>query len=88
MPNLAREVSDIFDQDTNTFSYVVSDPTNKFCAIIDSVWNFDYASGVLTTCSADRIVKHIESNNLYVKRIIETHVHADHISAATYLKKP
>lgn len=84
---LAPKVAEFFDEDTNTFSYVVSDPSTNSCAVIDSVWNLDYASGGLTTYSADNIIAYIESNDLDVVWIIETHVHADHISAASYIKK-
>lgn len=83
---LAPKVAEFFDEDTNTFSYVVSDPSTNSCAVIDSVWNLDYASGGLTSYSADNIIGYIESNDLDVVWIIETHVHADHISAASYIK--
>jgi len=79
-------VVQFFDQDTSTFSYVVSDPDSNCCAVIDSVWNLDYASGTLSSESADRIIKHIQSHKLSVEWIIETHVHADHISASSYIK--
>ncbi len=83
---LAPEVAEFFDEDTHTFSYVVCDPTSSSCAIIDSVWNLDYASGGLNSYSADNIIGYIESNDLDVEWIIETHVHADHVSAASYIK--
>lgn len=79
-------VAHFFDQDTNTFSYVVSDSATNYCAIIDCVWNLDYASGSLSSESADIIVEYIESQNLKLEWIIETHVHADHVSAASYIK--
>ena len=79
-------VTHFFDQDTNTFSYVVSDPVTRSCAIIDCVWNLDYASGSLSSESADNIIDYIESQNLVLEWIIETHVHADHVSAAFYIK--
>lgn len=85
--NVIPMVAEFFDFDTGTFSYVVSDPLSSSCAVIDSVWNFDYASGSLTSTSADSIIAYIESNNLNVEWIIETHVHADHISAATYIQE-
>ena len=81
------KVFHFFEQDTNTFSYVVQDPASKACAIIDSVLNFDMASGRATYESADEIVKFVKDNQLEVQWIIETHVHADHLSAAPYLKK-
>ncbi|MFT4861423.1 MAG: glyoxylase-like metal-dependent hydrolase (beta-lactamase superfamily II) [Pseudohongiellaceae bacterium] len=81
------KVFHFFEEDTNTFSYVVQDPTSKACAIIDSVLNFDMASGRATYASADEIVKFVQDNQLEVQWIIETHVHADHLSAAPYLKQ-
>lgn len=81
------EVVEFFDADTNTFSYVVSDPASNQCAIVDSVWNLDYASGSLTSTAADKIISHIKQNDLQTQWIIETHVHADHISAAAYLQE-
>ena len=80
------EVKKFFDQDTNTFSYVVKDPTSNFCAIIDSVLNFDAPSGSTSFAAADEIIEYVNSNSLKVEWIIETHVHADHLSAAPYLK--
>ena len=79
-------VKKFFDQDTNTFSYVVKDPTSNFCAIIDSVLNFDAPSGSTSFAAADEIIEYVNSNSLKVEWIIETHVHADHLSAAPYLK--
>lgn len=80
-------VKTFFDEPTFTFSYVVSDPETKRCAIIDSVLDFDYAAGKTDTASADQIVAYVQSEALSVDWIIETHVHADHISAAPYLKE-
>ncbi len=80
------KVFHFFEADTNTFSYVVQDPSSKACAIIDSVLNFDMASGRATYESADEIVKFVKDHKLKVEWIIETHVHADHLSAAPYLK--
>lgn len=85
--SLPPEVAAFFDEDSNTFSYVVRDPSSKACAIIDSVLNFDYASGSYTYTGADAIRSYIESHQLSVAWHIETHVHADHLSAAPYLKK-
>lgn len=75
-----------FDEPTNTVSYVVEDPESRQCAIIDSVLDYDPASGRTRTASADEIIGHVESKGLAVEWIIETHVHADHLSAAPYLK--
>lgn len=78
-------VQPFFDEPTNTFSYVVRDPHSPFCAIIDSVLDFDYAAGKTDTRSADRIIASVREQNLTVEWVIETHVHADHLSAAPYL---
>ncbi len=80
-------VHGFFDPATFTVSYVVQDPQSSACAIIDPVMDFDAASGRTHTESADRIVHHIRSHNLQVQWIIETHVHADHLSAAPYLQE-
>ena len=95
MSNNTREQSSVvqakivpfFEEDTNTFSYVVSDPTSNSCAIIDSVLDFDMASGNVDHKSADAIIRYVEEKKLQVEWIIETHVHADHLSAAPYLKE-
>jgi len=79
-------VTSFFDNATNTISYVVRDPKGTHCAIIDSVLDFDYASGRTDTASADAIIEHIKAENLTVSWIMETHVHADHLSAAPYLQ--
>lgn len=79
-------VKTFFDEPTFTFSYVVSDPETKRCAIIDSVLDFDYAAGKTDTASADQIVDYVKAEGLTVDWILETHVHADHLSAAPYLK--
>lgn len=78
-------VQHFFDEPTNTFSYVVSDPDSNACAIIDSVLDFDYAAGKTDVRSANEIIDYIRGKNLKVEWIIETHVHADHLSAAPYL---
>ena len=80
-------VEAFFDQATNTVSYIVSDPETPACAVIDSVMDIDYAAGRITTDSADRLIAHIEERSLTVEWIIESHVHADHLSAAPYLKE-
>lgn len=79
-------VKTFFDEPTFTFSHVVSDPETKECAIIDSVLDFDYASGKTDRVSADHIIAYIKEESLQTKWILETHVHADHLSAAPYLK--
>jgi len=79
-------VTGFFDEATNTISYVVQDPDGPACAIIDSVMDIDYAAGRITHDSADEIFAHVQNNGLQVAWIIETHVHADHLSAAPYLQ--
>ncbi|MBD8010446.1 MBL fold metallo-hydrolase [Acinetobacter pecorum] len=79
-------VQDFFEENTNTFSYVVSDPVTGHCAIIDSVLDYDAASASTSTTHADRIIAYVKAENLTVEWILETHVHADHLTAAQYLK--
>ncbi len=79
------QVKAFFDEPTNTFSYVVRDPDSNACAILDSVLDFDYASGRTDVRSADEIIAYVNDNDLEVEWILETHVHADHLSAAPYL---
>ena len=81
------DVTAFFDEATNTVSYVVADPEGSRAAIIDSVLDFDYASGRTDTASADRIVAFVTAQGLTVDWVIETHVHADHLSAAPYLQE-
>lgn len=83
----APEVTGFFDEATFTVSYVVADPGTKRCAIVDSVLDFDSASGRTATGSAERLIEHVHSHGLEVEWILETHVHADHLSAATYLRQ-
>ncbi len=80
------EVKAFFDEPTNTVSYLVRDPGSAACAIIDSVLDFDAAAGRTSTRSADAIISDIRERGLKVEWILETHVHADHLSAAPYLK--
>ena len=79
-------VHGIFDEATNTVTYVVRDPESRACAIIDSVLDFDYASGRTDTRSADRVIDHVRAEGLDPVWILETHVHADHLSAAPYIQ--
>ena len=81
------EVTAFFDEPTNTVSYVVKDPESTACAIIDSVLDFDNASGRTSTESADEIIAYVREHGLEVAWILETHVHADHLSAAPYLQR-
>ena len=81
------QVKAFFDTQTNTFSYVVSDPDTQRCAVVDSVLDYDAASATTKTEQADLIIAYIQENSLSVDWILETHVHADHLSAAQYLKQ-
>ena len=80
------QVQAFFDPATNTISYVVQDPASSACAVVDSVMDIDYAAGRITHDSADRIIAYIRAQNLTLEWIIETHVHADHLSAAPYIQ--
>jgi len=81
------EIQAFFDEDSNTISYVVKDPTSNACAVIDSVMDIDYAAGRISYEHADEIIKYIEDNGLKLEWLIETHVHADHLSAAPYIQE-
>ena len=83
---LKPEIKAFFDQATFTVSYVVTDPTSRTCAVIDSVLDYDPASGRTDTESADEIIAYINRNKLDLGWILETHVHADHLSAAPYIQ--
>jgi glyoxylase-like metal-dependent hydrolase (beta-lactamase superfamily II) len=83
----APEVTAFFDPGTHTVSYVVREPNAPACAIFDPVLDFDPASGRTSHRCADAIAAHVRENGLRVEWIIETHVHADHLSAAPYLKQ-
>jgi glyoxylase-like metal-dependent hydrolase (beta-lactamase superfamily II) len=85
--DLTPEVKGFFDPATWTISYVVKDPTSNKCAIVDSVMDIDYAAGRITYDSADEIIKYVQDNDLEVEWLIETHVHADHLSAAPYIQQ-
>lgn len=80
------QIQHFFDENTHTFSYVVIDPISKHCAIIDSVLDYDAASATTSTQHADEIVQFIQEHDLKVEWILETHVHADHLTASQYLK--
>jgi glyoxylase-like metal-dependent hydrolase (beta-lactamase superfamily II) len=81
------EVTGFFDPATNTISYVVRDPGSDACAVIDSVMDIDYAAGRITYAHADEIIAHIRHRGLRLEWLIETHVHADHLSAAPYIQR-
>ncbi|MDP5334129.1 MAG: MBL fold metallo-hydrolase [Paracoccaceae bacterium] len=84
---MTPEVKAFFDEATNTVSYVVKDPSGSACAIIDSVLDFDYASGRTDTRSADEVIAYVRAHALDVQWLLETHVHADHLSAAPYIQE-
>ena len=84
---MSPNVTAFFDDATNTISYVVRDPESAACAVIDSVLDFDYASGRTGTDSADVIAGFVRDGGLDVEWVLETHVHADHLSAAPYLQE-
>ncbi len=80
------DVLGFFDPESNTISYVVRDPGSTACAVIDPVMEFDQAAGRLTFGCADQMIAHIRDNALTLEWIIETHVHADHLSGAPYIQ--
>jgi glyoxylase-like metal-dependent hydrolase (beta-lactamase superfamily II) len=81
------EVKGFFDEPTNTVSYVVRDPQTNSAALIDSVLDYDSAAARTDTASADGLIRYVKEAKLEVQWILETHVHADHISAAPYLQQ-
>ncbi|MDO5631059.1 MAG: MBL fold metallo-hydrolase [Paracoccus sp. (in: a-proteobacteria)] len=83
---LHPEVSGFFDEATHTISYIVKDPGSDACAIIDSVMDIDYAAGRISHDHADQLIAAILDRGLRLEWIIETHVHADHLSAAPYIQ--
>ena len=80
-------VKPFFDEATFTVTYVVSDPATGRAAVIDPVLDFDPASGRTSTTSADQVIRHVADNKLGVDWILETHVHADHLSGAPYIRE-
>jgi glyoxylase-like metal-dependent hydrolase (beta-lactamase superfamily II) len=85
--DIKPDVQAFFDDATNTISYIVKDPTSDACAIVDSVMDIDYAAGRITFDHADALIRQIETQGLKLEWIIETHVHADHLSAAPYIQE-
>jgi glyoxylase-like metal-dependent hydrolase (beta-lactamase superfamily II) len=85
--NVQPEVESFFDTATNTISYVVKDPNSNSCAIVDSVMDIDYAAGKISYENADAIISYVKKKGLKVEWLIETHVHADHLSAAPYIQE-
>ena len=81
------KIKGFFDEETSTISYVVYDMTSKKCAVIDSVLDFDFSSGTIDYHNAENIISFIEKMKLDIEWLIETHVHADHLSASPYIQK-
>jgi glyoxylase-like metal-dependent hydrolase (beta-lactamase superfamily II) len=81
------DVHAFFDEATNTITYLLHEPNGRACAVIDSVLDFDYASGRTDTRSADAVIAYIRRENLDLQWVLETHVHADHLSAAPYIQE-
>ncbi|MCR9127283.1 MAG: MBL fold metallo-hydrolase [Rhodobacteraceae bacterium] len=84
---MTPDVKAFFDPSTNTVSYVVREPLGRACAIIDSVLDYDPAAGRTGTASADAIIAYVTAEDLRTEWILESHVHADHLSAAPYLQE-
>ena len=85
--DIKPQVQAFFDEATNTISYIVKDPASDSCAIVDSVMDIDYAAGRITYDHADELIAQIQKQGLKLEWIIETHVHADHLSAAPYIQE-
>ena len=83
---MGPDITAFFDKATNTISYIVCDPNGSACAVIDSVLDFDFSSGRTDTRSADKLINFVKENKLDVQWLLETHVHADHLSAAPYIQ--
>ena len=83
---LHPEVFSFFDEPTNTATYILKDPASRAAAIIDSVLDYDAAAGRTDTKAADGLIAYVREHDLKVEWLLETHVHADHLSAAPYLK--
>jgi len=80
------KIASFFDKATNTITYVISDPNSKACAVIDPVLDYTANSGRTSTASADEVTDYIQDRGLELEWIFETHAHADHLSAAPYIK--
>ena len=80
-------IKHFYDTDTSTLSYIVACETTGRCVIIDPVLDFDYASGTINTQTADRLIDYVRETGLSVDLILETHVHADHLTSAAYIRK-
>lgn len=84
---MAPEVKAFFDDATNTVSFVIKDPDSASVAIVDSVLDFNFSNGHTDTASADEVIAYVRANDLKVEWILESHVHADHLSAAPYIQQ-
>jgi len=84
---ISPQVTPFFDADSHTISYIVQDPSSSACAVIDPVLEFNYSSGTLNSSGADAIIEHIQTHELELEWLIETHIHADHVSASSYIKE-
>jgi glyoxylase-like metal-dependent hydrolase (beta-lactamase superfamily II) len=84
---MTPDIFEFFDPNTFTYSYVVADPQSRQCAIIDSVLDYDPVSGHTSCRGADKLIEFVKESNLLVEWILETHLHADHLSAAPYIKQ-
>ncbi len=84
---MSPEVTGFFDERTANVSYVIADPGTKSCAVIDTVLNFDARSGCTGTEAADALIAFVRERSLETEWVLETHCHADHLTAAAYLKE-
>lgn len=84
--SVTPKVETFFDPATNTFTHIVMDPNSTACAVIDSVMDIDYAAGRITYDNADKVIQYITDHGLTLEWLLETHVHADHLSAAPYIQ--
>ena len=85
--SIRPDIIGFFDEGSNTISYIVRDPTSTSCAVIDAVMEFDYSAGRLTFDGADRIIQRIRDEDWTLEWLIETHIHADHLSGAPYIQE-
>jgi len=83
----APDITSFFDEATNSVSYLVADPANRVAAVIDAVLDFDQASGTVSARSADRIIAAAAEQGLRIEWVLDTHVHADHLSAAAHIRE-